>query len=183
MATALAFLAAPVFAQSELEISAVRTMGSGCPPRSVTVLVAGSQAAVLYSAYSVTGSATRSRQTRNCNVSIELRVPDRVTVSATGVDWSGIVALEPESAVVFERRFFFGAARNVSATTRFRSAGIEPFLLQDDLSTSPVSGCRQQRVMLRANTALTLMGIGTASVDSADVAGAAIRIGLRLGSC
>jgi hypothetical protein len=179
----LALLAEPALAQSDVAIRAVRTAGNGCPRGSVDVVMAGSQAAVLFSRYNLENASSTAFTTRNCTVGIQLSVPEGVTLSVATVEWRGVVALEQGSIGQFARALLFGGLPRINVNRPFSSPGVQPFSFRDQVQGAMVSGCRTRDVMLLATTILGLRGTGTASVDSADIGAPAMRIQFQRGTC
>jgi hypothetical protein len=173
LGAALVLLASPAFAQ--VQITSIIGNGTGCPANqgSVSAILQGNQASVIFGNYNVTTSANRPVQTKSCSVRVGLTFPTPgITLSVTSITWQGNATLSPGSQAFFSRSFNFVGQNLVNTRTNFSNTGnnpFTPFALNDRLGVVTFSSCSGASTILGANTTLSVMGPGASSIDTADV--------------
>jgi hypothetical protein len=159
--------ATPAAAQ-QTRITGVDARGSGCPSGSVDVLTNGDQSSLLFSQFAATTSRDMPIASVRCDVQLQLEMEAGVGVSEVEILWQGTMALEPGSRGMFMRSLAFPGARPIQQTQGY-SDPFNAISLDDRLMGIPVVGCSARRRMgVRAGGVLTLMGVGSAEVQSAD---------------
>jgi len=173
LTAALALLATPAFAQSGggVRITGVAANGSGCPNGSVTGLINGSVATLLFSSYNVTTTRQQPIQTKSCNVAVGLNVDTGLSVTATAFEYMGNMALDTRSG----SRGFISVASGFAGGQMSRRTQT----FRDDFNTIDVTdavggvvftACKNNQTIARSNTSLTVMGAGAGEIQSLDVA-------------
>jgi len=155
----------------DVRITGIAANGSGCNANTVSALLAGSQASILFNSYTVSPTQQNPFQTRSCSVAVALSVNAGISVSAVNFQYLGTMALGPNSFGAFTRTLFF-AGQQISSnlTQQFPAGQFTQINLNDKGGGAVFSTCNNAETIVRANTSLTINGPGLGGVDSVDAA-------------
>jgi hypothetical protein len=170
LTAALTMIAGSAFAQG-VRITGVAANGSGCPGGSVTGLINGNLATLLFDSFNVTTTRQRPIQTKSCNVAVALNVDTGLSVTATAFTYMGTMALDTDNRSVgfLNISSGFNGGRMSRRTIRFEDE-FNSINEVDAVGAVVFTACRNNQTIARSNTSLTVMGSGVGEIGSVDIA-------------
>ena len=164
VSAALASAASPARAQ-QFGLTGVSTSGSGCPNGSTDTLIIGATATVTFSVNSVS-RATSGIDTAACTVTFTVEVPPGLTRVSGQVNWSGAVALTPDSSASFTRSLSYNGSGPVVRSTSLRPESPAMLQVSDTFSGLSLAGCDGGTDEMRLGTLLAMRGTGSVDLTS-----------------
>jgi hypothetical protein len=161
-------------------VQAINYAGTGCPAGSVAQSVSpdAHQFTLLFDSFVASAgpgvAITESR--KNCQVNVQLHVPQGWSYSITTVDYRGYVSLDPYVTGVQQSTYYFaGYLNQATASTTFTGQLDQDYLNRDTLAMQNLvwSPCGAQRNLnintsVRVNNRFNPGGQGLLTVDSLD---------------
>ncbi|MGH3240292.1 MAG: DUF4360 domain-containing protein [Spirillospora sp.] len=94
--------------------------GSGCPPGSVTVTPEATGFSVMYTRFTakVGGTATPTDFRKNCQIALNVTVPEGMTYAVKGVDHRGYAELGPATTGQLKSSFYFSGHAQTGMHTK-----------------------------------------------------------------
>jgi hypothetical protein len=171
LTAAVMMFAGSAFAQNQIQITGIAANGSGCRAGSVTGLINGDTATLLFSGYVVNTTQQTPIQTRSCNVAVGLNIPTGLSVIATAATYMGTMALDTRRGARGFLRTTAGFSNGaMTGSTTVFTQQFKNIAVTDVIRAVAFEACTRNQTIARTNTSLTVMGSGSGEIQSLDVA-------------